>query len=238
MLLKGLGEVQSAPSPLQAAEMVVIRLTHAADLPTPVDLVRHLQDGGGAPADRPRSPVAAERPPPTTTAFGAAPAPAMRDEPSDRPRAFATGGAVATAQTEAAVLAPNPESFAAIVTLLGERREAILQAHLKNNVHLVRFEQGRLEFRPDEHAPRTLANRLGALLSEWTGRRWVVAISSEPGEPTLAEQEAATDRRERAEVTAHPLVQAVMTAFPGATIEAIRDLATATEPTIDGEPEA
>jgi len=237
MLLKGLGEVQSAPLPLQAAEMVVIRLTHAADLPTPADLVRQLQDGG-APAERPRGPVAAERTAPTTTAFAAAPTAPARSEPSDRPRAFATGGAVAAAQTEPAVLAPNPESFAEIVTLLGERREAILQAHLKNNVHLVRFEPGRLEFRPDEHAPRTLANRLGALLSEWTGRRWVVAISGEPGEPTLAAQEAATDRRERAEATAHPLVQAALATFPGATIEAIRDLATAAEPTTDGEPEA
>jgi DNA polymerase-3 subunit gamma/tau len=238
MLLKGLGEVQSAPLPLEAAEMVLIRLTHAADLPTPADLVRQLQDGGSASAERPRGPIATERSSPTTTALGVTPAAPARSEPNDRPRAFATGGAVAAAQTEPAALAPNPESFAAVVTLLGERREAILQAHLKNNVHLVHFEAGRIEFRPDEHAPRTLANRLGALLSEWTGRRWVVAISGEPGEPTLAQQEAAADRQERAEVNAHPLVQAAMAAFPGATIEAIRDLAAAVEPPTDGEPEA
>ncbi len=238
MLLKGLGEVQSAPLPLQAAEMVLIRLTHAVDLPTPADLVRQLQDGGAPPAARPRTSAAPERPPPSTTALAVAPTAPARSEPTDRPRAFAGGGGVAAAQAEPATLAPNPESFAAIVTLLGERREAILQAHLKNNVHLVRFEPGRIEFRPDEHAPRTLANRLGALLSEWTDRRWVVAISSEPGEPTLAQQESAADRRERAEVTAHPLVQAAMAAFPGATIEAIRDLSVAVEPPIDGEPEA
>ncbi len=238
MLLKGLGEVQTAPLPLQAAEMVLIRLTHAADLPTPADLVRQLEDGGGAPAGRPRTSAAAERPSPSTTALAVAPTAPARGEPTDRPRAFAGGGGVAAAQAEPAAVALNPESFAAIVTLLGERREAILQAHLKNNVHLVRFEPGRIEFRPDEHAPRNLANRLGALLSEWTGRRWVVAISSEPGEPTLAQQESAADRRERAEVTAHPLVQAVMAAFPGATIEAIRDLSAAVEPPIDGEPEA
>jgi DNA polymerase-3 subunit gamma/tau len=238
MLLKGLGEVQSAPLPLQAAEMVVIRLTHAADLPTPADLVRQLQDGGSPSAERPRTSAAAERSPPTATAVGVAPAAPARSDPTDRPRAFAGGGAVAAAQAEPATLAPNPETFAAIVALLGERREAILQAHLKNNVHLVRFEPGRLEFRPDEHAPRNLANRLGALLSEWTGRRWVVAISSEPGEPTLSEQDVATGRRERAEVTAHPLVQAVMATFPGAAIEAIRELSTAIEPTTDGEPEA
>ena len=238
MLLKGLGEVQSAPLPLQAAEMVLIRLTHAADLPVPVDLVRQLQDGGGAPADRPRSSAGTERSSSTTTALGAAPAAPARSEPNDRPRAIAAGGAAMAAQTEPAALAADPESFAAVVALLGERREAILQAHLRNNVHLVRFEPGRIEIRPDEHAPRNLANRLGALLSEWTGRRWVVAISSEPGEPTLAGQEAAADRRERAEVTAHPLVQAVMMAFPGATIEAIRDLSAAVEPPTEGEAEA
>jgi DNA polymerase-3 subunit gamma/tau len=237
MLLKGLGEVQSAPLPLQAAEMVLIRLTHAVDLPTPADLVRQLQDGGGAPPARPRAAsAAAERPSPSTTALAVAPTVSSRSEPTDRPRAFA--GGVAAAQAEPAALAPNPESFAAIVTLLGERREAILQAHLKNNVHLVRFEPGRIEFRPDEHAPRNLANRLGALLSEWTDRRWVVAISSEPGEPTLAQQESAADQRERAKVTAHPLVQAALAAFPGATIEAIRDLTVAVEAPIEGEPEA
>jgi DNA polymerase III subunit gamma/tau len=237
MLLKGLAEVQTAPMPLQAAEMVLIRLTHAADLPTPADLVRQIQNGGGAAnADRPPPSGSAMERTSTTTAV-AGPAQPMRTESDDRPRAFAAGGATALPQTETVEAALNLSSFAAVVALLAERREAILQAHLKNNVHLVRFEPGRIEIRPDEHAPRTLANRLGALLSEWTGRRWVVAISSEPGEPTLAQQEAAADQRERAEVTAHPLVQAVMETFPGAAIEAIRDLVTAADIPTDGEPE-
>jgi DNA polymerase-3 subunit gamma/tau len=237
MLLKGLTEVQTAPVPLQAAEMVLIRLTHAADLPTPADLVRQIQNGGGAAnADRPPAGGSAERPSATTAV--ASPLPASRTEPNDRPRAYAGGGTTAVAQTDTIEAAPAPDSFAAVVALLGARREAILQAHLKNNVHLVHFEVGRIEIRPDEHAPRTLANRLGALLSEWTGRRWVVAISGEPGEQTLAEQEAAADRRERAAVTAHPLVQAAMAAFPGATIEAIRDLTAAIETPTDGESEA
>ena len=241
MLLKGLAEVQTAPMPLQAAEMVLIRLTHAADLPTPADLVRQIQNGGGAAnADRPPpSGAAVER----TSSTASAPATVASTSPTradsdDRPRAVAAGGATALPQAEPVEAAPNLDSFAAVVVLLGERREAILQAHLKNNVHLVRFEPGRIEIRPDEHAPRTLANRLGALLSEWTGRRWVVAISGEPGEPTLAQQEAAAHQRERAEVTAHPLVQAVMATFPGATIEAIRDLATAIDTPTEGDPEA
>jgi DNA polymerase-3 subunit gamma/tau len=246
MLLKGLGEVQMAPSPLQAVEMVLIRLTHAADLPTPADLVRQLQNG--APAAERSRPSAGERPSgvsaaasapaPSLAASSPASMPAPREAP-DRPRAYAGGGAVAAAQSQpAAAPPPEPQTFADIVALVAERREAILQAHLLNNVHLVRFEPGRLEIRPAEHAPRDLANRLGALLSEWTGRRWVVTISGEPGEPTLGEQAAAAKARERAEVAAHPLVQAAMAAFPGATIAAVRDLGGAIETTDDGEGEA
>ncbi len=50
MLLKGIAEVQSAPSPLPAADMVLVRLTHAADLPTPEEALKAFADtpsGGG-----------------------------------------------------------------------------------------------------------------------------------------------------------------------------------------------
>ena len=156
----------------------------------------------------------------------------------DRPRAMAGGGAVVSQPREQSAPAPaqpDPQSFPEVVALVGERREAILQAHLMNNVHLVRFEPGRIEFNPDEHAPRNLSNRLGTLLLEWTGRRWVVAISSEPGEPTLASQVARAEARDRMEIAAHPLVQAVLAAFPGATIDAIRDLRISGEPVTDGD---
>ncbi|WP_138918715.1 DNA polymerase III subunit gamma/tau, partial [Nitrospirillum viridazoti] len=45
ILLKGLGEVQQAPVPMQALEMVLIRLAYAADLPSPGDLVRKVMEG-------------------------------------------------------------------------------------------------------------------------------------------------------------------------------------------------
>src|SRR6266851_1955818 len=50
MLLKGLEEVQTAPSPIQAAEMVLVRLAYVADLPAPAELVRALTVPSGLPA--------------------------------------------------------------------------------------------------------------------------------------------------------------------------------------------
>src|SRR5712691_7759992 len=45
MLFKGLPEVQTAPKPIAAAEMVLVRIAYAADLPTPDELIRMLTSG-------------------------------------------------------------------------------------------------------------------------------------------------------------------------------------------------
>ena len=125
-------------------------------------------------------------------------------------------------QPQASADTPAPQSFNELVALFESRREAMLHTHLCRNVHLVRFEPGRLEFRPGEHAPRDLANRIGSHLSDWTGQRWVVSVSSDAGAPTLAEQAEQAETREREAAARHPLVQAAQKAFPGAKITRVR----------------
>ena len=217
MLLKGIAEVNEAPDRLAAAEMVLIRLAHVAELPTPGEIIRRL---GNEPATEP-SPAA---PPPRGGGL----------------RAIAGGGARAAAEPAAQKEAKPGvaiASLADIVDLAVSRREASLAAMIASRVHLVRLEEGLLEIRPDEDAPRDLCPRIAALLSEATGRRWTVAISAEPGAPTLAEAERAEAARIRASVEEAPLVRAILAAFPGATIEAIRPLAPEAEATHPGTDE-
>jgi DNA polymerase-3 subunit gamma/tau len=111
------------------------------------------------------------------------------------------------------------------VALAGERRDIMLKTALERDVRLVRFEEGRIEFNLQEGGSRTLANDLARALQDWTGQRWVVALSSEPGAQTLHEQaqQAARERREGA--ASHPLVQAVLSTFPGAKIVNVIDRA-------------
>jgi len=222
LLLKGLAETQSAPSPIAAAEMVLVRLAYVADLPAPADLVKAIVSDGGA------SKVATARAPSSAGAGAvgsttAAPPRVTSAEPSGAAPRMAL--ALAPGPAEVPTAAPVPRSFAEVVALFDQKREALLRSHLFANVHLVRFEQGHIEIRPTETAPRDLANRLGRLLSEWTQDRWVVSISQAEGEPTLREQAAAHDEMLRHEATAHPLVRAVLETFPGARIEAVRELA-------------
>ncbi len=229
MLLKGLGEVQYAAMPLQAAEMVLVRLAYASQLPSPAEIARELQADAGpsTPSPTDGAPVRPypSRPPGSgsggrggggnhTQASGGAAVTARRHPDPDEP-----APPVPERETEAlAESVASPGSFVELVALFASRREAMLHTHLCRNVHLVRFEPGRLEFRPDQHAPRDLANRIGALLGAWTGQRWVVSVSQEPGQPTLAQQAEAAKRREFEAVAEHPLVKAARQAFPSARI--------------------
>jgi len=227
LLLKGLGEAQAAPSPLEAVEMVLVRLAYVADLPAPSELIRALEATPAAPASvssAPRAGAGSSAPVRTGAAFerSAAPSPAVSNL------------AVREAPTPAA--APQPQSFLQVVELFEQHHEAVLRAHLFAHVHLVRFEPGRIELRPIEGAPRDLPNRLGSLLTQWTGERWVVSVSSEPGEPTLKERAEARTQSLKSAAAREPLVRAVLDAFPGARIESVREVAPAeAEPASDAE---
>jgi len=226
MLLKGLEEVQVAPSAIQAAEMVLVRLAYVADLPAPAELVRSIAAApgpAGAPTESRGNGAAG-----VSNAFSAPSAIGLvQPSESTSPRPTAGNALRAIAELPARRVEPTPDpmpqSFADVIALFDQRREALLRSHLWSEVHLVRFEPGRIEVRPAATAPRDLANRLGQLLSEWTGSRWLIAVSEAEGEPTLREQEERHQRDLRNEVTSHPLVQAVLETFPGATIAAVRE---------------
>ena len=137
-------------------------------------------------------------------------------------RAMAGGIALAQAAPPPQA-APQPKTYRDVVALVAAEREMLLHGHLLHSVHLVRFAPPVIELRPQPDAPRDLASRLGALLLQATGTRWTIALSTSSGEPTLAEQGSEADRSRRAAAADHPLVQAILEAFPGARIEAVRD---------------
>ncbi len=265
ILLKGLGQVQQAPSPAAALDMVLIRLIHAADLPTPDEAIRRLTEGGagagpssappgagasgtGARAESgPRFAGAPLGDPPQGGRFGTGPAaaalaPAVAAsrageawsgpggalraavaEPAGAPPGVAAAPSPAPAPAPAVTLAGVPEDFHDLVAMFGEQGDPLVYGHLVSSVHLVRYQPGRLEFRPGPGAPPNLAAQVMAQLQDWTGQRWMVGVSRDEGEPTLAEQGRAAERRAMVEAAEHPVVRAVLAAFPGAMIAHIRD---------------
>ena len=228
MLLKGLGEARTAPSAISAAEMILVRLAYAAELPPPGDLVKRIEDAGGVQA---------------AVQQGAGSTPTGSGGGGAAPQAYTTTNAVAGgAGAQAAPdLAGQPDTarlrlpdFEAVVALVREKKEALLDQQLRDHVHLVHFEQGRIELRLDELASTNLPSELGAILGGLTGERWVVSISSEAGAETLSRQAAnvRADRKRAAEED--PLVKAVLEKFPGAVVTDVKDMdMTADLPPVD-----
>ncbi|MFO1143581.1 MAG: DNA polymerase III subunit gamma/tau [Amaricoccus sp.] len=213
MLLKALEEVAAAPSAMMAAEMAIIRLTHVADLPTPEELVRRLGDtpappaalppGGGGGARAARGPVA--------SAVTAAPATISAPVPAAQP-----------APAPAAEALARYQGFEDVVALIRARRDVSLLVEVEAGVRLVRYAPGRIEFEPADGAPPDLAARLAQRLQLWTGARWGVAVVGSGGAATIAEVRAKEKGDLKARSLEHPMVQAVLAAFPGAEIREVR----------------
>ncbi|MWB79300.1 DNA polymerase III subunit gamma/tau [Pseudooceanicola sp. 216_PA32_1] len=218
MLLKSLEEVAAAPNAMMAAEMAIIRLTHVADLPAPEELLRRLQSE--TPPPPPPGGGMAQRPPASAPGAHAAGSAAPAPQPSRGPVQQGGGGEAMALAAEQA-LARYP-SFEHVVELIRSNRDVKLLVEVETGLRLAAYRPGRIEFQPAPGAPQDLAQRLGQRLQHWTGNRWAVTLVNEGGGETIAEVRDARARALEQEALAHPLVSAVLTAFPKARITAIR----------------
>jgi len=252
MLFKGLPEVQSAAKPIAAAEMVLVRIAYAADLPTPDEVVRSLTSGEGAAPARPQGGGETSGP----TARADAPREGSREASREAPRDTSRGAPRAalasapqrqqplvqeptTQQADAApdvAAAPTLARFEDLIALAAERRDLQTKTALERDLRLVRFEPGRLEIALEPNASKALIGDLGRRISQWTGQRWMVVVSSEQGQPTVRSQTESRRAELERGVQADPLVKAVLARFPGAQIVAVREgLADAPPPSIEGD---
>jgi DNA polymerase III subunit gamma/tau len=226
MLLKGIEEVAAAGRPLAAAEMVLVRIAYAADLPTPDEVIRSLGDGargngasaapGAPPAPRAETSARADAPRATDMPRGGTRA-ALAAAPAELPAREPVARSEQTSVTAVAL-----QSFEELVALAAEKRDLALKSALERDVRLVRFEDGRLEFSLEPSAQKSLTGELSKKLADWTGRRWMVIVSAEQGQPSLYAQAQARKAELKDGVRGDPLVQAVLTRFPGAEIVDVR----------------
>jgi DNA polymerase-3 subunit gamma/tau len=191
--------------------MVLVRLCHAADLPTPDEALRMIGGNGGAPI---------------------APGPQMLPQRAQPGPAAATAGQAVRAQAAPRPRAPEPQPepgprlnrFEDVIAHARAERDVVLANALERTVRPVRFEPGQIEIALTEAAEPDLPQRLGQALQAWTGRRWIVAVSRE-----AAAAETAHEARQRSratmldEVRADPLVRQLLERFPGAEIVGVRE---------------
>ena len=238
MLLKGIAEVQAATRPQAAAEMVLVRIAYVADLPTPDEAIRMIEQNGGTSmtvnggggsrgSAAPGAPSSVQ---PSSVQPSSVQPSGARSEPSSAPRVIGSGPRASAEASprmappvEAVSAAPavTLHTFPEMVAFVG-KRDILLQKTLERDVRFVRMEDGRLEVALESTAPRGMPNELQRKLEQWTGRRWMVVVSNAEGEPTLrAQRDMLRNERERV-AEADPRVQEVLSRFPGARIVEVR----------------
>ncbi len=235
MLLKGISETEGAARPAGAAEMVLIRLAHAASLPSPEEAARQVLGLSGGASPTPGRPVPSgngggnpQMISQSQTVAGGQPMATPAPRPQGQPvaRLQAVEGSRPAAETVGRT-EPRPEPAVAIRSLqdmvdLCTGKDAVLKAKIRNFLKLVRLETGRLEVALAEGAPATLLNELSAKLREWTGIHWAVSLSKEDGQPTIVAQEAAQHGARLVDARSDPDVAAILSRFPGAKVTDVR----------------
>lgn len=216
MLLKSLDEVAAAPNAMMAAEMAIIRLTHVADLPSPEELVRKLNN------------ATPPTPPSNGGGNGGGMAPAQSDGGTTAytSKPAMSGGSSGGATMALAVNADHSlaryPTFEHVIELIRSSRDVKLLVDLETTLQLAAYQPGRIEFVPTDRAPHDMAQRLGAKLQQLTGNRWAVIVVNEGGAETIAEMRDAANNALQSKAANHPLVQAVLAQFPKAKIKSIR----------------
>lgn len=242
ILFKGYDEVARASNGLQAAEMALIRLAYAADLPSPDDLIARLANQPApAPSLPPMAPIA--RP----SGGGGGPS-ALRVEAPRPVMTEAVAVQSAPPQASAQLAEPQPVaqpalstvgSYKELIALAGAKRDVLVKLALEGSMRPVSFEQGRIEVALADGADPGIIATLSARLQLWTGQRWLVMVSTRPPEGLTLRQEK-EQRVEAAHAAAYddPLVKAILDTFPGAKVVnvTVRDDATIALPDVPPPP--
>jgi DNA polymerase III subunit gamma/tau len=216
ILFKGLDEVAKAGNGLQAAEMVLIRLAHAADLPTPDEVIARLSNQPLAPSPAPRGPSGG--PSGGSIGGGGGGAQAMRSEQQSMPISAPQASAPQASAQQLGFA--NPRSYADLVALAGEKRDLMVKIALESSLRPVSIGDGRLEVALVEGADPAIIQTLSARLKTWTGRQWMISLKTDAAHvPTLRQQRDEAVEQVKQEAHQDPLVQAILEQFPGATVK-------------------
>jgi DNA polymerase-3 subunit gamma/tau len=225
ILLKGVEDVRDSPRPLASAEMALIRLAYASDLPSPEETIRKLSQATEGPRHAPPVPTGGPSGgggPRASMRLAATEPTAVRSEPAPVRSEPAPVRSAPPPPSLAAAVAPRLVRFEDVIALARSKRDIQLVQSLERDVRLARFEQGSIAFTLVDGAESGLAQTLSRRLQEWTGERWMVALVPGSTAATLRETAQAREAERTSDAASHPLVQKVLDRFKGARIVDVR----------------
>jgi len=194
MLLKAHNDVRMAPAPLAAAEMALLKLSVAGQMPSPelaAQIIEQMKaDGVTAPI---LSATTSTPPSPAKSALsslggGAVSAPAPVTAPQS------------VAASEPTIALHSLEEF---VEALPDT-QIQLKSDIKRYVRPISFKQGSIRFEPADGAPVSLTGKIVSALQKLTGDLWIVSPETSGGAATIHERAKNAKAEQEAKTRAHP----------------------------------
>lgn len=213
MLLKGFSEVKFSESPIKALEMLLVRLVYASELPSPVELVQQIKNGGiemAAVAQKKTEKLVVPAVQAETVVKPIASDVSVQAQPTPQPQKTNDKITLNTLQE--------------IVSFARKKGQMLLAFNLSSFVHPLEVADGKLHFSAPSDAPKTLCQELRKFLSEATGKEWDVALSEQAGGLSLKEQANEKKEHIKEKLSETPLVSAVLKTFPNAQIDGFKML--------------
>lgn len=191
VLLKGLNELKTADNPLTALEMLLIRLSYMADLPTPAQIIEDIKKNGITP-DKPavNTPISSikntDQLSPVTPAPVVIPAQPVTQSTPVHPVAQPQQEQI----TQNLVPAKNFTSLQDIVNLAKEHKERLLAYNIETYIKPVQITTGLIHCSFMPETPKTFSAQLTRFLSDTTKINWEIRLemTAPQGALTLKEE--------------------------------------------------
>jgi DNA polymerase-3 subunit gamma/tau len=194
MLIKGLSELNIAPSQIDAVEMILIRIAYSANMPTPAQILDDVKKNSNFSINTPKEPIA------------------------QAPKSEAVAVMAANSNnSNGAIL----NTTADLVKLLDDTKKVRMMYSLKNDISISEFKDGYIKMVMSDKLDMDYILNLHKVLTEATGKQWKIDSSRGVLGETIADVEKAQTENDQRDVSEYPLVRAILAEFKGAKIESL-----------------
>lgn len=198
MMIKGLSEINNAPLPRDALEMVLIRIAYSANLPTPSEILEELKK-------KPLTDNAlSTKPKPQQTSFSA---------PSHQSKAEQS--------TDSSSANSSIQTIQDLLFFLENTKKLLLLYTLKNDTNITHFESGHISITLSENIASDFLSNFKKALKEATGENWLIDVEYGTLSETIADEEKSALENDKRQISEYPLVKAILAEFKGAKFDTV-----------------
>lgn len=218
MLIKGISEINMAPSAVEALEMILLRIAYSASLPTPYEILNEVKKKSEI-NEMPQLSSAVEK---KNNIMPSGENTATLAEPQEKNENFEIFNTVGE-----------------FLAYLEKTKQALIEFSIKNYVSIKDFSNGRIVMNIAAEINQDFIANLQKVLYKATGKKWELEIDKGELGETIASVENAAAEAKKKSVSEYPLVKKILEEFRGAKIETVirkslEDLAEK-EPDISGD---